>query len=49
MPLSEKIGTIAKEIYRAKDVSADKSVSDQLAHFEAMGYGKFPICVAKTQ
>src|ERR1700728_1123222 len=49
MPLCEKIRTIAKEIYRARDISADKSVRDQLANFEAMGYGKFPICVAKTQ
>ena len=49
MPLLEKIRTIAKEIYRAKDISADKPVRDQLANFEAMGYGKFPICVAKTQ
>jgi formate--tetrahydrofolate ligase len=49
MPLFEKIRTIAKEIYRAKDISADKSVRDQLANFESMGYGKFPICVAKTQ
>ena len=49
MPLYEKIRTIAREIYRAKDISADKSVRDQLANFEAMGYGKFPICVAKTQ
>ncbi|HEY4265310.1 MAG TPA: formate--tetrahydrofolate ligase [Micropepsaceae bacterium] len=49
MPLLEKIRTIAREIYRAKDISADKSVRDQLANFEAMGYGKAPICVAKTQ
>jgi formate--tetrahydrofolate ligase len=49
MPLFEKIRTIAREIYRAKDVTADKPVRDQLASFEAMGYGKFPICVAKTQ
>ena len=49
MPLFEKIRTIAKEIYRAKDITADKPVRDQLASFEAMGYGKFPICVAKTQ
>jgi formate--tetrahydrofolate ligase len=49
MPLYEKIRTIAKEIYRAKDISADKAVRDQLANFEAMGCGKFPICVAKTQ
>jgi formate--tetrahydrofolate ligase len=49
MPLLEKIRTIAKEIYRAKDISADKSVRDQLAAFEAMGYGKCPVCIAKTQ
>jgi formate--tetrahydrofolate ligase len=49
MPLLEKIRTIAKEIYRAKDIAADKPVRDQLAAFEAMGYGKFPVCIAKTQ
>jgi formate--tetrahydrofolate ligase len=49
MPLYEKIRTIAREIYRAKDISADKSVRDQLGVFEAMGCGKFPICIAKTQ
>jgi len=49
MPLLEKIRTICREIYRAKDISIDKSVRDQLASFEAMGYGKFPICMAKTQ
>lgn len=49
MPLFEKIRTIAREIYRAKDASADKSVRDQLASFEAMGYGHLPVCIAKTQ
>jgi len=49
MPLFEKIRTIAKEIYRAKDVAAEKAVRDQLAAFEAMGYGKLPVCIAKTQ
>jgi formate--tetrahydrofolate ligase len=49
MPLLEKIRTIAKEIYRAKDIAADKSVRDQLASFESMGYGKLPVCIAKTQ
>jgi formate--tetrahydrofolate ligase len=49
MPLLEKIRTIAKEIYRAKDISAEKSVRDQLAQFEQMGYGKLPVCIAKTQ
>jgi formate--tetrahydrofolate ligase len=49
MPLVEKVRTIAREIYRAKDISADKAVRDQFASFEAMGYGKLPVCVAKTQ
>ena len=49
MLLFEKIRTIAKEIYRAKDATADKSVRDQLAAFETMGYGKAPVCIAKTQ
>jgi formate--tetrahydrofolate ligase len=49
MPLFDKIRTIAKEIYRAKDATADKSVRDQLKSFEDMGYGKAPICIAKTQ
>jgi formate--tetrahydrofolate ligase len=49
MPLFEKVKTIASEIYRAKEVTADKSVKDQLRQFEEMGYGKLPICVAKTQ
>ncbi len=49
LPLFEKVRTIAREIYRADDVVADKSIRDQLKGYEAAGYGKFPICVAKTQ
>ncbi len=49
LPLWEKIKTIATEIYRADDVVADTSVRNQLREFEAQGYGKFPICMAKTQ
>jgi formate--tetrahydrofolate ligase len=49
IPLFEKVSTIAKEIYRADEVIADKAVRDQLKTWEAAGYGKFPICVAKTQ
>src|ERR1700724_2342160 len=36
MPLYEKIRTIAKEIYRAKDISADKPARDQWSDCEAM-------------
>jgi formate--tetrahydrofolate ligase len=49
MPLFEKVKTIAREIYRAKDVTADKAVKDQLEQWEKMGYGKLPVCIAKTQ
>ena len=49
MPLLEKIRTISKEIYRAKDIEAPKSVRDQLANFESMGFGNLPVCIAKTQ
>jgi len=49
MPLIEKIRTIAKEIYRAKDIDVHKPVRDQLDAFEKMGYGHLPVCMAKTQ
>ena len=49
MPLFEKIETIAKRIYRADEVLADKKVRDQLHQWEAAGYGHLPICMAKTQ
>jgi formate--tetrahydrofolate ligase len=47
--LFEKICTIAREIYRAGDVTADKAVKDQLKTWEEMGFGKLPVCIAKTQ
>jgi formate--tetrahydrofolate ligase len=49
LPLWEKILTIAREIYRADDIVADKTVRDQLKGYESQGYGRFPICMAKTQ
>src|SRR6187431_31779 len=48
-PLFEKIEMIAREIYRADDATADKSVKDQLKQWEDMGFGKLPVCIAKTQ
>ena len=49
LPLKEKISLIAKEIYRAGGVTfSDKAVS-KLAEFESQGYGKLPVCIAKTQ
>ncbi len=49
MGLADKIETIAKKIYRADGIVADKSIRDQLKAWEEMGYGKLPVCIAKTQ
>ncbi|MCO5065089.1 MAG: formate--tetrahydrofolate ligase [Rhizobiaceae bacterium] len=49
MRLFEKINTIVKRIYRGSEAIADKVVRDQLAAWEAAGYGDLPVCMAKTQ
>ena len=49
MPLFQKVETIAKRIYHADEVIADKSIRDQLKAWEAAGYGHLPVCMAKTQ
>lgn len=49
LPLTEKIRTIAKEIYRAKDVEFDSTALKKLKSFEDNGYKNLPICIAKTQ
>ena len=45
----EKIEKIAKDIYRAKSVEFSSEIKDQIKIIEKAGYGKFPICIAKTQ
>ena len=49
MPLAEKIQTIAKRIYRADEALMDQKILDQLKLWEEQGYGKLPVCMAKTQ
>ncbi|MBW8282812.1 MAG: formate--tetrahydrofolate ligase [Rhizobium sp.] len=49
MPLLEKIETVASKIYHAAEVTAAKTVRDQLSAWEAQGYGHLPVCIAKTQ
>ena len=49
MPFFEKIETVAKRIYRADEVLADKKIRDQLRQWESAGYGNLPVCMAKTQ
>jgi len=49
MSLFEKIETVAKRVYRADEVVADKKIRDQLKSWEDQGYGHLPVCMAKTQ
>lgn len=49
MPLKQKIETIAQEIYGAKGVTYNANAQELLTKIEDMGFGHFPICMAKTQ
>ena len=49
MPLAEKLRTVAREIYRATDVTLPPAVARKLAAYEAQGFGHLPVCIAKTQ
>ncbi len=49
LSLREKIETVAKEIYGAKEVVCDKAVEAQLDRLEALGFGNMPVCMAKNQ
>jgi len=48
-PLWDKIGKIAKKVYRASEVTADAKVRAQIKQLQDAGYGHYPVCVAKTQ
>ncbi len=45
----EKIEKIAKEIYKAKAIEIDETSKEQIKKIEQAGFGKFPVCIAKTQ
>ena len=49
MPLAEKLRTVSREIYRARDIDLPASVARKLASYEKAGFGNVPVCVAKTQ
>ncbi len=49
IPLWEKARTIARSLYGADDLIADKKIRARFAQFQENGYGHFPICMAKTQ
>ena len=47
--LWEKVTTIATRIYGAAEVTADARVRREIADLQTLGYGHFPVCIAKTQ
>jgi formate--tetrahydrofolate ligase len=47
--LWEKVNTVAKRIYGAREVTADSKVRTKIKELQESGYGHFPICIAKTQ
>ena len=47
--LWEKATAIATRVYGATEVTADAKIRQQIADLEAQGYGRFPVCIAKTQ
>ena len=47
--LEDKVRTIAREIYRADDISADQNILKRFAELEKEGAGSYPVCMAKTQ
>ena len=47
--IKEKIAKIAKEIYGAEDVEYTESALREIEQIEKLGYGKYPVCIAKTQ
>ena len=48
-PILEKVEKIAKEIYNAKDIEVDEKIKEQVKKIEQAGFGRFPVCIAKTQ
>ncbi len=48
-PILKKIEKIAMQIYGAKSIEYDEKIKEQVKKLEKDGFGKFPVCVAKTQ
>ena len=48
-PILEKVEKIAKEIYSARGIEIDEKIKEQVKKIEQAGFGRFPVCIAKTQ
>ncbi|MDO4558036.1 MAG: formate--tetrahydrofolate ligase, partial [Planctomycetia bacterium] len=49
MSLFEKVRTVCREIYGAEDAIMERPVAEKFRYVESLGFGHFPICMAKTQ
>jgi formate--tetrahydrofolate ligase len=49
LPIKEKMGILAQEIYGAEDVAYTSRAEQDIRDLTAMGFGRLPLCVAKTQ
>jgi len=48
-PLWEKMRSVAMQVYGAADISADGAVRERIEQLQNSGYGRYPVCIAKTQ
>ncbi len=49
LPITEKIETLVKRVYRGAGITVQPAAAKQIAQLTALGFDKLPICVAKTQ
>jgi formate--tetrahydrofolate ligase len=49
LSITEKINAVAKKVYRAANVTIVPSAENEISKLEEMGFGSFPVCIAKTQ
>ena len=49
MSIAEKVEAIVKRVYRGRGISVTPAAQKQIVQLEALGFGKCPVCVAKTQ
>ena len=49
LSLWNKVQTIARELYGAEDIIAPQKIRDRFKELQEQGFGKFPVCIAKTQ
>ena len=49
LPLWDKASLVARTLYGASEVTADVKVRSQIRALQAAGYGRYPVCIAKTQ